>query len=1046
MNRPLARMTPLRVIATMSPGARLKWLLGLVAAALLGVFAYFASVEMQTSRLQARYLARLDRGVAFKLEPGPSNSIRFPGASSSGPYDIRLGYERLPDFEKRLLARGYAITQQARASSTMTSIADRGLSLPYAEKDQSGLQLFDMDGEPLFSARYPALTYAGFDAIPPLIVSTLTFIEDRYLLDATEPNRNPALDWGRFSRALTDQALRIINRHQPAPGGSTLATQIEKFRHSPGGRTATPPEKLRQIASASVRAYLGGEETLPARRTIVLHYLNSVPLAAQPGIGEIAGLGDGLAAWYGRDFEEVNRLLAQASLQGPNGEVSPETLGDEALAFKQTLSLLIAQRAPSYFLLHNPGGLERLTDSYLRVLAANGVISTTLRDAALAERLELHRAALPSPAESFVARKAVTLLRSHLVDVLGVPSVYELDRLDLTAHATLNKSVQATVSEALARASTVDGAKAAGLFGSEMLRPGDDPSKIAFSFTLFERRGGENLLRVQTDSVNQPFDLSRGARLNLGSTAKLRTILTYLQIIATLHGRYASMSTPELKRVQPDPLDALTRWAVDYLSHTGDRSLAAMLDASIERKYSASPESFSTGGGMQAFTNFDKSDNGRILTIHDAFRHSVNLVFVRLMRDIVHFQMVEAAGPSMRWTDDPAARQRYLEQFTEKESLVYLHRFFLKYQGKTSDAALDKLIAGMRKSPPKLATALRSVAPEEPLNWFSTRMRAALKGTPEDWLSDDELAELYAKYGIDKFNLNDRGYIARVHPIELWMLNYLRQHPNASESELGSASKDARFTSYAWLFKTRHRAAQDRRIRRMVEQQAYARITQAWRALGYPFETVTPSYAAAVGASGDRPDALAQLMGIIANGGRKLPPQSIDSLEFAAGTPFETHFAHVPDTQGPIVAPEIVAVAERLLRDVVQGGTATRLAGGLPLGDGRTLAVYGKTGTGDQRFEIYARGGRLIESRKVNRTATFVFAIDNRFFGTLTAVTHEPYAARYGYTSAMSVQLLKSLGPSLAPLVDPTESRMAREGQTDGAAPRSFSVPISPRS
>ncbi|MDC6132938.1 hypothetical protein PPH41_34935, partial [Burkholderia gladioli] len=28
----------------------------------------------------------------------------------------------------------------------------------------------------------------------------------------------------------------------------TLATQIEKFRHSPDGRTATPPEKLRQIA------------------------------------------------------------------------------------------------------------------------------------------------------------------------------------------------------------------------------------------------------------------------------------------------------------------------------------------------------------------------------------------------------------------------------------------------------------------------------------------------------------------------------------------------------------------------------------------------------------------------------------------------------------------------------------------------------------------------------------------------------------------------------------------------------------------------------
>jgi membrane peptidoglycan carboxypeptidase len=504
------------------------------------------------------------------------------------------------------------------------------------------------------------------------------------------------------------------------------------------------------------------------------------------------------------------------------------------------------------------------------------------------------------------------------------------------------------------------------------------------------------------------------------------------------------MSTDELKRVQPDPLDGLTRWALDYLAHTSDRSLPAMLDAAVERKYSASPgELFSTGGGTQAFTNFDKSDNGRILTVHDAIQHSVNLVFVRLMRDIVHFEMVDAAGPSSTWTDDPARRRTYLRQFVDQESLVYLHRFYLKYQGKTPDAALDTLIAGMHRSPPKLATALRSVAPEEPLGWFDARMRAALKGTPDASLTDDDLATLYAKYGIDKFNLNDRGYIARVHPIELWMLNYQRLHPNATERELQSASKDARFTSYAWLFKTRRLGKQDRRIRRMVELQAYARITQAWRSLGYPFETVTPSYAAAVGASGDRPDALAELVGIVANDGRQLPPQIIASLESAAGTPFETHFAHVPDTQGPKLAPEIVDVVQRLLRDVVLGGTGTRLAGGLPLGDGRTFAVYGKTGTGDQRFEVYARGGRLIESRKVNRTATFVFVVDNRFFGTLTAYTHEPYAARYSYTSAMAVQLLKSLGPTLAPLFGPERVRTAHAALNDNAASRTAETPIS---
>lgn len=902
----------------------------------------------------------------------------------------------------------------------MISIADRGLFLPYAEKDQGGLQLFDMNGQPLFSARYPALAYRDFDSIPPVIVSALTFIEDRYLLDPSEPYRNPAVDWGRLSRAISDQALRLVNRHQATPGGSTLATQIEKFRHSPGGRTATPPEKLRQVASASVRAYLGGEETMAARRAVVVHYLNTVPLAAQPGAGEIEGLGDGLAAWYGRDFADVNRLLTQASMRraDANSDADADPLADEALTLKQALSLLIAQRAPSYFLVRHPAALERLTDSYLRVIAANGVISPKLRDAALAQQLELHRAAPPPSATSYVARKAVTSLRAQLMSALGVSNVYDLDRLDLTARSTLNKAVQADVSDRLARASTIEGAKAAGLYGFEMLRPGDDPSKIAFSFTLFERRDGQNLVRVQTDSVNQPFDINRGARLNLGSTAKLRTVITYLQIVSALHARYGTMSNAELKRVVPDPSDALTRWAIDYLSHTSERSLPATLDAAVARKYSASPgELFSTGGGMQSFTNFDKSDNGRILTVHDAFQHSVNLVFVRIMRDIVRYEMVEAAGPSQHWLDDPQLRERYLTRFADQESLVYLHRFYTKYQGKTAEPALDTLISSMRsKTPPKLATALRSVAPDAPRSWFDTRMRAALKGTVNAKLSDDALDSLYTKYGPDKFNLNDRGYIARVHPVELWMLNYLRAHPKASESELKTASKDARLTSYAWLFKTRRRGAQDRRIRHMVELEAYVRITKAWRALGYPFDAVTPSYAAAVGASGDRPDALAQLIGIIANDGRMLPPHSLTSLRFAAGTPYETEFAHVPAGNDAAVSPEIVDVVHRLLHDVVQGGTGARLASGLPLPNGRALDVYGKTGTGDQRFEVYAPGARLIESRKVNRTATFVFVIDNRFFGTLTAYAHEPYAARYAYTSAMAVQLLKSMSPVLAPL------------------------------
>ncbi|NPT37062.1 transglycosylase domain-containing protein [Paraburkholderia xenovorans] len=1018
MNRPLVRL-PLRATGTAPVRRWFKWALAAAFLFALALAARFCQVEIETSRLQARYLSELTSDVGFSVAEGPSHSIRFPEADK-GPYDSRLGYALLPSIQQRLLQRGFEISAQARDSERMLSLADNGLFLPYEEKDRAGLQLVDGTGAPLFAAQFPGRVYGNFEAIPPLVVNSLLFIEDRYLLDPNQPNRNPAIDWGRFSRALADQGVRVFNRHQSQPGGSTLATQIEKFRHSAGGRTATPPEKLRQIASASVRAYLNGPQTMPARRQIVVHYLNSVPLAAQPGIGEINGIGDGLAAWYGRDFNDVNRILKAPSTE--------QNLPEQGVAFRQVLSLMIAQRAPSYFLHHGYAELERLTDSYLRLLANGGIVSIPLRDAALSAAVDLHRApARTAATDSFVSRKAVTSMRSHLLAALGVASFYELDRLDLQAKGTLNNAVQQAVSERLAAAATRDGAKAAGLVGFEMLRASDDPSKIAYSFTLFERRDGANLVRVQTDSVNQPFDINSGARLNLGSTAKLRTVVTYLQIVSDLHKRYAPLSTAELKAVKPDPNDQLTRWALDYLAHTPDRSLQAMLDAAVERKYSANPgETFYTGGGAQTFNNFESDDNSRILTVHRAFQHSVNLVFVRLMRDIVHYEMVQTTGPSSQWLGDPQTRKMYLTRFADQESRVYMNRFYTKYHGKTRDQALALLLLGVRKSPPKVATVLRSVAPNESNAWFNMQMRAALKNTPAASVLDDEdLANLYAKYAIDRFNLNDRGYISSVHPLELWTLNYLREHPDATLDQIQSASRDVRLSTYSWLFRTRYHATQDRRIKRMVELRAYDAIGKSWQALGYPFATLTPSYAAAIGASGDRPAALAQLIGVIANNGNKVPTESLTQLDFAKDTPYETHFRRAAVAPQQQLSPEIAGVVKVLLRDVVTGGTARRLAQGMTFPDGQTLEVYGKTGTGDQRFNVFAKGARLIESRKVNRSATFVFAMGDRFYGTLTAWVHEPYAAHYEFTSALSVQLLKSMAPVLQPLLDNPPAKTA---------------------
>jgi hypothetical protein len=53
----------------------------------------------------------------------------------------------------------------------------------------------------------------------------------------------------------------------------------------------------------------------------------------------------------------------------------------------------------------------------------------------------------------------------------------------------------------------------------------------------------------------------------------------------------------------------------------------------------------------------------------------------------------------------------------------------------------------------------------------------------------------------------------------------------------------------------------------------------------------------------------------------------------------------------------------------------------------------------------------------VDRTATFVFFLGDRFFGTITAYVPGAIAGNYHFTSAIAVQLLKAIEPQLEPLL-----------------------------
>jgi membrane peptidoglycan carboxypeptidase len=132
--------------------------------------------------------------------------------------------------------------------------------------------------------------------------------------------------------------------------------------------------------------------------------------------------------------------------------------------------------------------------------------------------------------------------------------------------------------------------------------------------------------------------------------------------------------------------------------------------------------------------------------------------------------------------------------------------------------------------------------------------------------------------------------------------------------------------------------------------------------------------------------------------------------------------ALTPAAPKRVFAPEIARTVRRALMNVVSEGTGTRFRGAYVAPDGRPLVVGGKTGTGDNRFKSFSAGKRLVEARVVDRTATFVFFLGDRFYGTITAYVVGPEAGKYHFTSALAVQLLKSLTPQLQPLLDTPEA------------------------
>src|ERR1041384_1076838 len=135
----------------LSPAVKRRLKICLLCFGLILLFFVCVFIEFQTSALQSWFFTSTNRRVFYKL----------------------------PGFQTRLTSQGYKIAEQARQSETMLTLLEHGVSPPYSERPDTGLEIRGIDGSSLFRYGQSEFLFGKIDTIPPLIVKTLLFLENR---------------------------------------------------------------------------------------------------------------------------------------------------------------------------------------------------------------------------------------------------------------------------------------------------------------------------------------------------------------------------------------------------------------------------------------------------------------------------------------------------------------------------------------------------------------------------------------------------------------------------------------------------------------------------------------------------------------------------------------------------------------------------------------------------------------------------------------------------------------------------------------------------
>ena len=466
-------------------------------------------------------------------------------------------------------------------------------------------------------------------------------------------------------------------------------------------------------------------------------------------------------------------------------------------------------------------------------------------------------------------------MRARLSSLLAVPRARTTSTGSISPpRSTLVEPAQEPVTRLLRSLRDPATVQALGLKGLHLLDDRGDPARVIYSFTLYEKTAGAQpragadrqlrpAVRHQRGGAPRPRLLGQAPHahhLPRGRRRAARAARAARARRAPRHRGAPARSAHRLGRRVSRPSSRQGAPA-----HAGRRDGAPVLGEPREE--------FSTGGGLQAFHNFEPEDDARIMSVRDAFRHSVNLVFIRLMRDVVRYHLYREPESLGRILEDPArsaTARRTSRASPTARAASSSASFYRKYQGKTPAEALELLV---ERRPPDPAAARDDPALGEPRGERRGPARAALRaparrrpgrrggrGAPHEVRARRVLAH------------GSRVHRAGASARAVARSTTCATHPGASlDGHAAARAPPSGRRSTAGSSRPRGATRRTSASRTCSSSAPSSRSSAAGSASAIPSRRSRRRSRAPIGASGDRPAALAELMGIIVNDGVRHP-------------------------------------------------------------------------------------------------------------------------------------------------------------------------------